>query len=77
MRLALWGLVLAAVVFIVSGGHVLFLPLLFVLPLGGLLAHRRRHRTMVVDRTSCVSCARKPTSAGSRSSDRKRMVEKS
>jgi hypothetical protein len=32
------------VVFIASGGHVLFLPLLFLLPLGGLLGHRRRYR---------------------------------
>jgi len=44
VRFALWGLVLAAVIFIASGGHVLFLPLLFLLPLGGLLGHRRRHR---------------------------------
>jgi hypothetical protein len=44
MRFALWGLVLAAVVFILSGGHVLFLPLFFLLPLGGLLGHRRRRR---------------------------------
>jgi hypothetical protein len=44
MRFALWGLVLAAVVFIASGGHVLFLPLFFILPLGGLLSHRRRRR---------------------------------
>ncbi len=44
MRFALWGLVLAAVIFIISGGHVLFLPLFFLLPLGGLLGHRRRRR---------------------------------
>ena len=44
MRFALWGLVLAAVVFIVSGGHLLFVPLLFLLPLGGLFAQRRRKR---------------------------------
>jgi hypothetical protein len=44
LRFALWGLLLAAVVFIVSGGHILFLPLFFVLPLGGLLTHRTRHR---------------------------------
>jgi hypothetical protein len=44
MRFALWGLVLAAVVLIASGGHVLFLPLFFILPLGGLLSHRRRRR---------------------------------
>jgi len=34
----------AAVVFIVSGGHILFPPLFFLLPLGGLLGHRRRWR---------------------------------
>jgi hypothetical protein len=44
MRFALWGLVLAAVIFVASGGHVLFLPLFFLLPLGGLFGHRRRHR---------------------------------
>jgi hypothetical protein len=44
MRFALWGLVLAAVIFIISGGHILFLPLFFLLPLGGLLGHRRRRR---------------------------------
>ena len=44
MRFALWGLVLALVIFNISGGHVLFLHLLFLLPLGGLLGHRRRHR---------------------------------
>jgi hypothetical protein len=44
MPFALWGLVLAAVIFIISGGHVLFLPLFFLLPLGGLLGHRRRRR---------------------------------
>jgi hypothetical protein len=44
MRFALWGLVLAAAVFIASGGRVLVLPLFFLLPLGGLLGHRRRHR---------------------------------
>ncbi|MGI8558548.1 MAG: hypothetical protein ACR2ND_09605 [Solirubrobacteraceae bacterium] len=43
MRFALYGLVLAAIIFIVSGGHLLFLPLLFVLPLGGLFGHRKRH----------------------------------
>lgn len=38
MRFALWGLLLALMIFVISGGHVLFLPLLFLLPLGGLLA---------------------------------------
>lgn len=37
------GLLLALVVFLASGGHLVFLPLFFVLPLGGLLGHRRRH----------------------------------
>lgn len=44
MRFALYGLVIAALVFLVSGGHVLFLPLFFLLPLGGLFGHRRRNR---------------------------------
>jgi hypothetical protein len=44
MRFALYGLLIAAIVFAVSGGHVLFLPLFFLLPLGGLFGHRRRYR---------------------------------
>jgi hypothetical protein len=44
MRFALFGLVVAVLVFAVSGGHVLFLPLFFVLPLGGFLTHRRARR---------------------------------
>jgi hypothetical protein len=44
MRLFLLGLVLAVVVFAATGGHVLLLPLLFLLPLGGLLTHRSRRR---------------------------------
>jgi hypothetical protein len=44
MRFALWGLVIAVVVFLASGGHLVFLPLLFLLPLGGLFGHRRRYR---------------------------------
>lgn len=43
MRFALFGLLLALVLFVASGGHFLFLPLLFVLPLGGLFGHRRRY----------------------------------
>ena len=43
MRFALYGLLIAAAVFALSGGHVFFLPLFFVLPLGGLFTHRRRH----------------------------------
>jgi len=44
MRFALLGLILAAVIFLVSGGHLLFLPLFLVLPLGGLFSHRRFRR---------------------------------
>lgn len=43
MRFALIGLIVAAAIFLASGGHVLFLPLLFLLPLGGLFGHRRRY----------------------------------
>lgn len=44
MRFALFGLAIAAIVFVVSGGHLLFLPLFFVLPLGGLFTRRRTRR---------------------------------
>lgn len=44
MRWALIGLFIAAVVFVASNGHMLLLPLFFVLPLGGLLGGRRRER---------------------------------
>lgn len=43
MRFALTGLLIAVLVFLLTGGHVLFLPLLFLLPLGGLFGHRGRH----------------------------------
>lgn len=43
MRFALFGLIIAAVVFLISGGHLQFLPLFFLLPLGGLFGHRRRY----------------------------------
>ena len=43
MRFAICGLVVAALAFAVSGGHFLFLPLFFVLPLGGMFGHHRRH----------------------------------
>jgi len=42
MRLAILGLLLAIAIFAISGGHLLFLPLFFALPLGGLLGRRRR-----------------------------------
>ena len=44
MRFALVGLLIAALVFVVSGGRVVFLPLFFLLPFGGLLGHRHRRR---------------------------------
>jgi hypothetical protein len=44
MPFALIGLLVAVAVFAISGGHVLFLPLLFLLPLGGLFGHRQRSR---------------------------------
>jgi hypothetical protein len=45
MRFALYGLLLAAVLFAVTGGHLIFLPLFFLLPFGGLFGHRRRYGT--------------------------------
>ena len=44
MRVLAIGLAIAVIVFVVSGGHVLFLPLLF-LPLGLSLGHRRRRQS--------------------------------
>lgn len=45
MRLLVLGIVIAAAVYLVTGGHVLFLPLLLVLPLGGaLFGSSRRER---------------------------------
>ena len=44
MRYALFGLLLAAVIFAATGGHLLFLPLFFILPLGGLFGSRRGGR---------------------------------
>ena len=43
MRFALFGLLVAAIIFLASGGHVLFLALFFLLPLGGLFGHHRRY----------------------------------
>ena len=44
MRVFLWGLAIAAAIYLLSAGHVLFLPLLFFIPLGGLFGSRRRTR---------------------------------
>jgi hypothetical protein len=44
VRFAVVGLLIAAAIFLITGGHVLFLPLFFLLPLAGLFGHRRRYR---------------------------------
>ncbi len=44
MRFALFGLLLAAIIFAASGGHMLFLPLFFAFPLFGMAGHRRSRR---------------------------------
>ena len=44
MGAAVIGFLIAVAIFAVWGGHVLFLPLFFLLPLGGLFGHRRRRR---------------------------------
>ena len=36
------GLAIAVLVYVVSGGHVFFLPLILLLPLGLLIGRRRR-----------------------------------
>ncbi|HEX6491740.1 MAG TPA: hypothetical protein VF002_10280 [Gaiellaceae bacterium] len=46
MILLLLGLVVAAIVFLASGGHVIFLPLFFILPLGFFGFGRRRSRRL-------------------------------
>ena len=38
----MWGLAIAAAIYLLSAGHILFLPLLFFIPLGGLFGARRR-----------------------------------
>ena len=44
MRFILLGLPVAVVIFALTGRHVVFLPLLLLLPLGGGLFHRRNYR---------------------------------
>jgi hypothetical protein len=41
--LLLAGLAIAALVYVVSGGHVIFLPLVLLLPLGLFFGRRRRY----------------------------------
>jgi hypothetical protein len=43
MQFALFGLVIAVLVLLLSGGHLLFLPLLLLLPIGGMFGHHQRH----------------------------------
>ena len=43
--LLLAGLAIAALVYLLTGGHVIFLPILLVLPLGLLAGIRRRPRS--------------------------------
>jgi hypothetical protein len=50
MRLLALGLAIAIIVFIVSGGHIIFLPLLF-LPLGLFSLGRRRRTSLLRPRT--------------------------
>lgn len=44
MRIFLIGLAIALAIYLISGGHILFLPLLLFLPLG-FAGRRRRGRT--------------------------------
>jgi hypothetical protein len=50
MRLLALGLAIALIVFVVSGGHIIFLPLLF-LPIGLFSLGRRRRSTLLRPRT--------------------------
>jgi hypothetical protein len=43
MRFAFYGLLFAALVFLITGGHLVFIPLFFLLPLGGVFGLSRRH----------------------------------
>jgi hypothetical protein len=52
MRLLALGLAIALIIFVISGGHIFFLPLLF-LPLGLFsFGHRRRRGTLLARRRS-------------------------
>jgi hypothetical protein len=43
MGFAIYGLLFAVLLLLISGGHFPFLPLLFLLPLGGMFGHHQRH----------------------------------
>jgi hypothetical protein len=51
MRFAAYGLLFTALLFLISGGHLLFLVLFFLLPLGGIFGHHRRYGAVLVSRT--------------------------
>lgn len=42
LRWILLGLLIAVVLYVATGGHVLFLPLFLAIPLGGIFARRQR-----------------------------------
>ncbi|HEV1998095.1 MAG TPA: hypothetical protein VGR61_08205 [Candidatus Dormibacteraeota bacterium] len=44
MRGLLFGVAVAVLLYVVTGGHFFFLPLFLFLPLGGFLTHRRIRR---------------------------------
>ena len=43
MRFAAYGLLFTALLFLMSGGHLLFLALFFLLPLGAMFGHHRHY----------------------------------
>jgi hypothetical protein len=49
LLLVLLGLAIARIVFVATGGHVIFLPLFFLLPFGLLGLGRRRNRAGQAD----------------------------
>jgi hypothetical protein len=70
MRVLAIGLAIAVIVFVVSGGHVLFLPLLFI-PLGLFsLGHRRRQQPSSFRRDRLSGRAGNRKSSGQRASER-------
>ena len=50
VALVLAGLAIAALVYLVTGGHVIFLPILLVFPLGWFFGSRRRRGVSRVSR---------------------------
>jgi hypothetical protein len=47
MRFLLLGLAVAVIVYVATGGHVLFLPLLLILPFGWFFGGRHRSRSLL------------------------------